>query len=1184
MKRLLGLLLLAVLLWPVDSYAQAPTVQASNVTVNYRYQNALSVSWTRGNGSKCLVVCKPASSSTSTPVTGSSEYSTSSTYGNGANLGNNNYAVYKGTGTSLYISGLNASTNYTIIVYEYNPFTIFSTNYYYLTSVSSSNLESAYTLCTQPTSNASSGNATSIGYTSATLSWTPGSGSYTLVTLDNYSTGSSYYNPTDGILYIPSTTYGSGALLYGDNYSVYYATGNSVNVTNLLPATTYRLSAFSYCGSSTGSTWNYNVNGAALHTFTTLNNPPTLNSVSNVTICENSSSNAVSLSGISDGSSLENQNVTVSVTSSNTTLFPSGSMSISYANPSTSGILYLTPATNQYGTATITVTVNDGFTSTNTYSRSFTVTVNPFPSAAGAISGTSTVCKNGSNYVYTVPAITNATGYVWTFPSGTVVVSGGSTNSVTVNFPASMSQTSGTIKVYGTNSNGCGTGVNSSFTVNFDATPTVSSAGADQIICTGTTQLQGNLPTVGSGIWTVNSGSAAFNSAVQYNTNVTGIASGQTVLLDWTISNGVCPSSVDQVSITYNPSAPQCLILADFFASNTSPCINNPINFTDNSVGATGWSWNFGANATPSTSNMQNPTGIVFTSGGPQTITLTVTGPNGSDGETKNSYINVLSTPGSASAISGNITVCEGDNQILYSINSISGATDYLWTLPSGAVINSGINTESISIDYNPGSVSGSLTVQGSNVCGTGNMSSLNITVNPLPIDAGTISSSTGLSTFCQGETGITFSVPSITNATSYDWSVPGGVNIVQNNGSSILVDFTSSAVSGNIVVYGINSCGNGISSNMTVTVNPLPDAAGSISGINLITNCPISSGEPYGIDPVANATSYTWTLPSGASITGPATNETITVDFAFGASSGDIIVTPENSCGSGTPNTLSIVVNDPVTENLCVVTVDDNSSFNKLVWEKDLTPVLSHYNIYREVTTNNYSLIATVDVDSLSEYDDIAADPNVTSYKYKITAVDTCGNESPQSNFHSTIHLQFLGNGNLQWTLYDIENQSNPVDFYEVFRDDSSTGNWNSISNTIPGGNSTFTDVNYANFSNPSYRVDVIWTNTCTSTRAGVNTSRSNIKNAPAATVGVDEFVVLDNVNLFPNPSHSSIQLTGIFDNTQIAIYNNLGQLVSSEKINNNSPIDISSLPNGIYTVKVNWNNYIKVLKFIKN
>ncbi len=1185
MKRILILNLLILLLLPLVTNAQNPTVQASNLTITNRTQNSLTATWTRGNGQNCLVVCRPVSSLTVVPTNGSGAayyYSGSTTYGNGENLGSANYSIYNGTSSGITIYGLSASTNYRIMVYEWNSLTLFSTTYYYYnTTIGSENSQSAYTLCTQPTVNTSNGNATSIGYTSATLSWTTGTGSYTMVGLDNYSTGSSYYNPVDGVLYSASSVYGSGTLLTGDNYVVYNSSGSSVNVTNLLPATTYRFAAFTYCGSPTGTTWNYNYFGPTIYSFTTLNNPPTISSISNVTICENSGTTPISLTGISDGSSLENQNVTFSVTSSNSTLFPAGNMSVSYTNPSTTGTLNITPATNQYGTATITVTANDGFSSTPTFSRNFTVTVNPFPSAAGAISGSTTVCKNGSNYIYSVAPILNATAYDWNFPSGTVIVSGATSNTITVNFPSSMPQTSGTIKAWGTNNNGCGLGNTSSITVNFDATPTVSNAGLDQTICGGTTQLQGNLPTIGTGLWTVAAGSASFNSSTQNNTNVTGIASGQTVLLDWTTSNGVCPSSTDQVSVTYDPSAIQCLIFADFFASNTSLCVNNGVDFIDNSVGATGWTWNFGPNATPTTSNLQNPTGVTFSTSGSQTITLTVTGPNGSDGETKNNYINVMALPNAASAISGNLTVCEGDEQILYSINTLPNATDYLWTLPSGATINSGANTESISVDYNLGSTSGVLSVQGSNACGTGTISSVSITVNPLPDLAGSIGGNT---TVCQGENGVVYTVGTIANATSYVWTLPSGATLVQDNGNSITVDFTNSAVSGNITVYGLNSCGQGDPENSTITVNPLPGAVGFISGLTNISNCPISNGIEYAIDSVANATSYSWNLPNGANIVSGNNTDTILVDFDFGANSGNVAVMPVNACGNGTPNNIPIVVNDPIDQPLCLVTVDDNSDFNTLVWEKDITPILSHYNIYREITTNNFSLIGTVDGDSLSQYDDSLADPNVTSYKYKITAIDTCGNESELSKYHSTIHLQFLGNGNLQWTLYEIENSSNPVDFYEVFRDDSSTGNWNSISNTIPGGNSTFTDVDYALFTNPSYRVDVIWSRTCTSTRAGVNTSRSNIKNAPASSIGIDENAILNNIKLFPNPGQSSIQLTGIGINSQVTVFNNVGQEVANYTVNNASPIDISSLANGIYTIKVNWDNHFKTMKFIKN
>lgn len=1176
-----GLVLLFLLL-TVDSNAQDPSVQAYNVAIAGRGQSSLGVTWTRGNGEKCLVVCKPAANAYSYPSDGANnDYVASSAYGSGDNLGNNNFVVYDGTGTSVTISGLASSTQYTIVVYEYNIVNGLPDIWYYKTTVTTSNYESAYTLCTGPTTNATNLAAGSVTYTSATLSWTTGNSTYTLCAVDNYSTGSSYMAPTDGTAYTANSVYGSGSLLTGDNRVVYNSTGTSVSVTNLLPATTYRATTFEFCGSSTGSTWNYMTNSGDDVYFTTLNNQPTLNAISNVTVCQNSASTGVSLSGISDGSSQETQNLTVTATSSNTTLIPNGNISISYTSPNTTGTLSFTPATNQYGSSTITVTVNDGFSMNNTVVRTFLVTVNPIPGSSGSINGNYYVCKNGNDYVFTCSAATNATGYVWSFPSGTVVTSGGNTNNITVNFPSSMIQTSGNITVYATNGFGCGNGATSSRILYFDALPTVASAGADQIICNGTTQLEGNDPSPNYGYWSTLD-NATFIDANDPTTNVTGINSGDAVTLTYTIYSdyGACPNSTDDVVIDYDPTNPQCLIYSDFIASTTTPCLNTSMSFTDNSVGATSYNWNFGAGATPPTSTATNPT-VIYTTPGLHSVTLTVTGPNGNDTETKTNYINVLDVPSNAGAIMGLTTVCAGDDQIIYSVGTINNATNYDWVLPSGASINSGTGTNAISVNYDVNATSGAITVQGQNVCGNGGISTLNITVNPLPANAGSIS---GDVTVCQGENGVIYTVPVIANATTYNWTLPTGSSIAVNNNNSITVDFSTSAISGDFIVYGTNSCGNGVSDTLSIVADPLPGAAGAITGALNITNCPSSTSIEYAIDSVANATSYLWSTPSGSNIVAGNNTDTIMVDFNFGASSGNISVIPQNACGNGTSNSLPIIVDDPVSQNICLVTVDDNSTHNQIVWEKNETPVLASYNIYREVTTGVYNLIANVHKDSLSMYDDLTADPNVTSYSYKITALDTCGNESPQSEFHNTIHLQFLGNGNLQWTLYDIENQNNPVDFYEVFRDDSSTGAWNSISNTIPGGNSTFTDVDYALFSNPSYRVDVIWTIGCDPTRAGVNTSRSNVKNAPASGVSVEEMNELNAIRLYPNPANTFIQITGLKNNARVSFYNSIGQMLSDGNTSNNEIISIEDLPNGFYTVKIESGNHVKTIKLIKN
>ena len=55
-----------------------------------------------------------------------------------------------------------------------------------------------------------------------------------------------------------------------------------------------------------------------------------------------------------------------------------------------------------------------------------------------------------------------------------------------------------------------------------------------------------------------------------------------------------------------------------------------------------------------------------------------------------------------------------------------------------------------------------------------------------------------------------------------------------------------------------------------------------------------------YFVDPIANATTYNWIVPAGATIISGANTNTITVDFNSDALSGLISVYGSNSCGNG--------------------------------------------------------------------------------------------------------------------------------------------------------------------------------------------------------------------------------------------------------------------------------------------
>jgi hypothetical protein len=86
------------------------------------------------------------------------------------------------------------------------------------------------------------------------------------------------------------------------------------------------------------------------------------------------------------------------------------------------------------------------------------------------------------------------------------------------------------------------------------------------------------------------------------------------------------------------------------------------------------------------------------------------------------------------------------------------------------------------------------------------------------PLQPGAISGPTSVSV---GQTGVSYSIATIANALSYAWTLPSGATGTSTS-NSILVDYGISAVSGDITVKGVNACGDGPISSLTITVLPL--------------------------------------------------------------------------------------------------------------------------------------------------------------------------------------------------------------------------------------------------------------------------------------------------------------------------------------------------------------------------
>ena len=158
------------------------------------------------------------------------------------------------------------------------------------------------------------------------------------------------------------------------------------------------------------------------------------------------------------------------------------------------------------------------------------------------------------------------------------------------------------------------------------------------------------------------------------------------------------------------------------------------------------------------------------------------------------------SIPTGTGSISGSGTVCSGSTGITYSLSGIIGATNYTWYVPAGASITSGQGTTAITVDF--GSFSGKISVNAGNSSGS-NVITKAITISTPPGTPGAI---TGIINIPQTETGVIYSITSVSGATSYAWSIPSGATITSQLTTSITVTFGSGSTSGNIGVATVNS------------------------------------------------------------------------------------------------------------------------------------------------------------------------------------------------------------------------------------------------------------------------------------------------------------------------------------------------------------------------------------------
>ncbi|MFM2156797.1 MAG: hypothetical protein RL516_1546, partial [Bacteroidota bacterium] len=235
-----------------SAISAAPTTQSS-LTVTAATANSLTFSMNGGNGAGRILVASTAAvsfiPSDAVAATGVNANWTLAT-----DQGSSNKIVFDGSGTSVTVSGLTASTIYHFAVYEYNGATA-TINYLQ----SSPGTTSATTLATEPTTN-STVSITRITADTAYVSFTGGNGANRIVVVNT--TGAVSFSPIDTTTYSSSNLNLASAFDLGSgNKLVYQGNATSAKITGFSAGSNFNVTVFEYNG--TGATLNYRNTGAS---------------------------------------------------------------------------------------------------------------------------------------------------------------------------------------------------------------------------------------------------------------------------------------------------------------------------------------------------------------------------------------------------------------------------------------------------------------------------------------------------------------------------------------------------------------------------------------------------------------------------------------------------------------------------------------------------------------------------------------------------------------------------------------------------------------------------------------------------------------------------------------------------------------------------------------------------------